>query len=73
MTSVFVGDTTENTEKHFPVTVKVDLILFNEQQSYEVAKENLLSLSIMKYHGLQNDMWEAISIQAKSITLVKIS
>ncbi|MBQ3585507.1 MAG: AAA family ATPase, partial [Synergistaceae bacterium] len=31
MTSVLVGDTTENTEKHFPVTVKVDLILFNEQ------------------------------------------
>ena len=70
MTSVLVGDTTENTEKHFPVTVKVDLILFNEQQRYEVAKENLLSHSIMRTPHLQNNMREAISNPARKLPLL---
>ena len=70
MTSVLVGDTTEHTEKHFPVTVKVDLILFNEQQRYEVAKENLLSHSIMRTPHLQNNMREAISNPARKLPLL---
>ncbi len=70
MTSVLVGDTTENTEKHFPVTVEVDLLLFNGQQRYEVAKENLLSPSIMRYPSLQNNMREAISNPARKLPLL---
>ncbi|MBR4195440.1 MAG: AAA family ATPase [Synergistaceae bacterium] len=70
MTSVLVGDTTENTEKHFPVTVEVDLMLFNGQQRYEVAKENMLSPSIMRVPYLQNNMREAISNPAIKLPLL---
>ena len=70
MTSVLVGDTTENTEKHFPVTVEVDLLLFNGQQRYEVVKENLMSPSIMRDRSLQNNMREAISNPARKLPLL---
>lgn len=70
VTSVLVGDTTENIEKHFPVKIEMDLMLFRGQVLYEVVKENSLSSSLMIKDALKNKMREAISNSAIQLPLL---
>ena len=65
LTSVIVGDTTENTVPNFPVKVEVDLMIFNAQEKYEIIKENAPSVSFMK-----NTMREALNNPARKLPLL---
>ncbi len=61
VTSVMIGDVTENTEAHFPVSIEADLIFARAEYRYKVVKENELSTSLMLRDDLKNLMKEHIS------------
>ena len=70
VTSVLVGDITENTIQNFPVKIEVDLMMFHGQEKYDVIKEGSLSSSHMIKDSLKNKMREVLGNPNRPLPLL---